>query len=300
MKILITGGFGYLGLLLGKSLSSLGHQVTLYGKRHDDIALTVRLVEGDIFDTAQLAAACKGTDAVLHLAAVSAPVAQQDEALARRVNVEGTETVLAAAQEAGIRRFIYFSTVHVYGNLVGTISESTVPAPISAYGRTKLAGEEVCRRQKGVDITIVRLSNVYGAPLGSTGWDLVVNDLCKQAVETGSIHLRSPHIMRNFVAAGDVSQALEIVLGRTGDGETYLVPGAITLNILDLSQRIARVAKALNHREIRIVMPEDVPQSSPLFTLRGDKLKKLGYAPTQDMDHVLMETMEAAVARWKN
>ena len=147
--VLVTGGLGYLGGRILGHLDACGPYTLRASTRRPPRdrpawAGTMRVVRADLLDDGALAAVCDGVDTVLHLAAMNARDCAADPERAHIVNVTGTAKLLAAAETAGVRRFVYVSTAHVYGApLRGEISEETVPRPAHPYATTHRAAEEL-------------------------------------------------------------------------------------------------------------------------------------------------------------
>jgi len=149
MRVLVTGGAGYIGSVIAARLLARGHEVTVYDDLSRGHAAAVPaaavLVRGDIRDAAAVREALAGcsADAIVHMAAlaeVAESVAHPERY--RDVNVGGTAAVIAAAGDAGVRRFVFSSTAAVYGDPRRVpIQEDDPLAPTSPYGETKLAGE---------------------------------------------------------------------------------------------------------------------------------------------------------------
>src|SRR5438309_1983094 len=143
--LFITGGAGYVGNVLVPRLLSRGHRVTvfdlcLYGS--ETLPLDhpgFRLVVGDIRDTAQLFAAMRGHDAVIHLACISNdPSFELDEQLSKSINYDCFEPMVDAAREAGVRRFVYASTSSVYGvSDAPEVTEDHPLVPLTLYNKFK-------------------------------------------------------------------------------------------------------------------------------------------------------------------
>lgn len=174
MKVLVTGGGGFIGSHLVEALLEAGHAVRVLdnfstGKRENLKAFAGRLeiVEGDIRDARSASAAAQGREAVCHLAALpSVPRSFRDPFASFSVNAGGTVKVLEAARLSGVRRFVYSSSSSVYGDAEGeTKSEDMEPRPLSPYAASKLSGESMCRlyrRIHGTETVCLRYFNVFG------------------------------------------------------------------------------------------------------------------------------------------
>lgn len=166
MKILITGSSGYLGrravlAALENRHSVVGLDKKPSGYTHD----TFQEISGDITDQAVVMKATKGCDAVFHLAAALAQF-EPDEYRMHQVNVIGTANALSAAAISKVKKFIYMSSVEVYGIDVPTPCPEDVPMnPICQYGRDKVDAETLCTKylNQGLDITIFRPPTINGS-----------------------------------------------------------------------------------------------------------------------------------------
>jgi nucleoside-diphosphate-sugar epimerase len=165
MKILITGSSGYLGRNMAGAALEKGHSVVGLDIKPSGLShASFREVIGDITDLEVVKQAAAGCDAVFHLAAALAQF-ERDEKRMHEVNVRGTENALAAALENNARKFIYTSSVEVYGIDVPVPCTEDAPiAPICQYGRDKVESEKLCRDyiSKGLDITIFRPPTING------------------------------------------------------------------------------------------------------------------------------------------
>lgn len=166
MKILIIGSSGFIGNHLSARLSHYGHQVVGLDNRAPEKkdALT-GFILGDILNPDDTKKACGGVDAIVHLAAKHHDFGiSKDEFF--KVNVQGMENILKCAAESGIKKFIFYSTVAVYGEIKTPGSENTAPMPVSDYGKSKLAAEEILRKWVSRDherqAAIIRPVVVFG------------------------------------------------------------------------------------------------------------------------------------------
>jgi nucleoside-diphosphate-sugar epimerase len=174
MKVLITGGAGFVGSQLGKHLHRHGHEVVLFDNMSfghlDNLLLDnapfAQFLCRDIRDP-DLVSHFRGVDTVFHLAGIAAlPVCQENPGEAYDVNVAGVGNVLEAARRAGVRRVIFSSTSAVYEKTkADRFSEDDPIQPDLIYACTKAAAERLCDAfsiNYGMDIGICRFFNVYG------------------------------------------------------------------------------------------------------------------------------------------
>ena len=182
MKILITGGAGYVGSACLRYVAQQGHEVMAYDNLvmgHRDAVAGHPLVDGDISDTARLSRCMKefGADAVMHFAAATYVGESVDNPdYHYRNNIGGTLSLLTAMREAGVSRMLFSSTCATYGMTDSlTMSEATPQEPFSPYARTKLAVEWMIRdfaAAYGIGFTLLRYFNASGAdPDGAHGED---------------------------------------------------------------------------------------------------------------------------------
>ena len=170
MRVLVTGGSGFIGSHVVDKLRARGHEPLIYDLRpspwHE--RGSVETVLGSITDREALERALHSCDAVAHLAAVAdVNDVHAEPEDAERVNARGTVTVLEAARRAGVKRIVYASTIWVYSDCAEeAVDEDTLlPAPSHLYTSTKLAGELYCKAYQelyGIDYTILRFGIPYG------------------------------------------------------------------------------------------------------------------------------------------
>lgn len=224
MRVLVTGGFGYLGGRYAQYASQQpGVQVVIGSRRAvapPRWAPGAATAQTDWDSAASLEKACAGADAVVHLAGMSAQDSAARPAAALAFNGEGTARLVSAAAKQGVGKFLYLSTAHVYGNLLaGTIDEKTEPVSTHPYATSHLAGEYAVRdevRRGRMSGLVIRLSNSFGAPVRADAdcWTLLINDLSRQAVVAGAIRLRSSGLARrDFIPVSEACRAIHHLLG---------------------------------------------------------------------------------------
>ncbi len=171
-RVLITGASGFIGCELAQTAMLHKHQVTAVTAVNNDVERArcrrladagVQVVVAALEDRAALEPLLVGQQAVIHLAAAQHE-AGASEAHFRRINVDGTRTVLELAVRAGVARFVYGSTIGVYGSQPrACLDENSPLAPDNPYGRTKAAAESVSREFAAhIGLCIVRISETYG------------------------------------------------------------------------------------------------------------------------------------------
>jgi UDP-glucose 4-epimerase len=278
MDILITGSSGFLGGRLSNHLS-INHEVCRF---------TGDILSGHI----PLGDAVWGKDAVVHLVGLNDATCRKDELNAYNVNVIGTHNIVRRSTE--FKKIIYFSTIHVYGYPPsGIITEKSKVNPQSVYAMSHYMAEEMVRNHyKG---TVLRLSNGFGCPANDTdtAWVVVVNNICKQAVENKRIILNiDPRELRDFITATDICRAVEHVLDKSLTG-VFNVGSGKTTRVLDMANLVAERCKMILGYKPEITLNERHSPELPKEELdyRIDKIKATGYKPLNNYEQEIDNTI---------
>lgn len=172
----------------------------------------------DLRDPAAVAAALRGAEAVVHLAAiVGEPACNRDPELTRAVNFEASLRLAEAARAAGVERFLFASTCSNYGKMPdasGYVDEASPLQPLSVYAETKVAVERhllESPRSRGFVPTVLRLSTVYGLSFRPR-FDLTVNEFAAEAVVNRKLVVFGEQFWRPYVHVRDVARAVSAVL----------------------------------------------------------------------------------------
>ena len=198
MKVLVTGGAGYIGSVLVDRLITEGHQVNVIDDLSngylENIHKDAKFFQGSILDTGLLDKALDQIEVVLHLAAkIRVEEGESKPDLYKQVNIEGTLNLLKLCKEKGITKFVFASTAAVYGNPENSpITESSKEAPVNVYGQTKLEIDKYLAKnavEQGVSTISFRFFNVGGALKNAEGKWLKIK-------HEGATHL-IPSILRS-------------------------------------------------------------------------------------------------------
>ncbi len=211
MKILVTGGAGYVGTTLVPQLLEKGYDVVVFDNLMfggDYILPFFRyknfsFVEGDIRDENALWNAAKSADVIIHLAAiVGFPACRKEPELAKSVNVDGTRNLIKVTSKNQL--VIYASTGSNYGSLEEVCTEESPLNPLSLYGQTKTLAEKMLMEER---TTIgYRFATAFGVS-PRMRLDLLINDFTYKAITQGYLVVYESHFMRTFIHVYDMGRA---------------------------------------------------------------------------------------------
>lgn len=311
MRILIPGGFGFIGGRLAQNLSAAGHKIVLGTSRQSQISdwlpgAEVAQINWD--DTHSLKQICDGIDMVIHAAGMNMGDCAAYPTGALEFNGLATSRLVSAAVEAGVKRFFYLSTAHVYDSpLLGSIEEESCPRNLHPYATSHLAGESALRyavERKQIVGFVLRLSNAFGAPAQKEAncWMLLINDLCRQAVSLRSMTLRSSGLQRrDFVTLYDVVRAvshlIELPKGEVDQGVFNVGSGRST-RVIDMVELIQSRCVHLFGYTPEIIRPQSFENEDD-FSLdyRVDKLLHTGFNlngnAEKEIDNILIMCNES-------
>lgn len=266
MKILVTGGAGYVGSILVPKLLHEGYEVVVFDNflfnqtSLLDVIHNLRLtvVRGDVRDCSALERASRGVDFFIHLAGiVGAPACHQEPQVAYAVNVEA---VKALAKIVGDHPFLFPSTGSCYGHVEsGLCTEATSISPLSEYGAQKAQAEEIVH-DLCPNAVIFRFATAFGAS-PRPRLDLLVNDLAYQAVTRKSLVIYEAAFQRTFVHVRDMANVFLWALSDCGSPEWRATFGGQVFNVGDESMNYTKA-------EIARMIVERVPGC--LLNLAGE------------------------------
>ncbi len=302
-NVLITGGAGYVGTRLTPQLLAAGYNVTVYDAMYFGCELKpqarLKLVEGDIRDTAKLREHLWGVDAVIHLACISNdPSFELDEALSKTINFDCFEPLVVAAKEQGVRRFIYASSSSVYGvSDEPEVREDHPLLPITLYNKFKGLCEPLLFKHQAPDFTCVtiRPATVCGfSP--RMRLDLSVNILTNHAVNAGKITVYGGQQKRPNLHIQDMCDLYQLLLGIEDSriaGQTFNA-GYQNQTIMEIAQAVKRVVQEEfpERGEIEIVTTPTNDIRS--YHINSDKITAtIGFKPKRGIEDAARELCRA-------
>jgi UDP-glucose 4-epimerase len=251
-----------------------------------------------------------GADAVIHLAGESEVVAARDPAGALATTTAATQHVADACASMGVRRLVYMSTVHVYGERMvpgATLTEDLRPEPRASYAISRLASEHIAAASaRGrFDLVVFRLTNSLGAPYHPLvdRWSLVANDLCRQGAVIGRLELRSSGTQwRDFVPLSAVCEAV----ADAAEPDSPVPPGTYNLGsgrpvtIRQLAGLIQDEFERQTGTRPELHAPEPEPDPPEAYRVSVDSAARYGIRPAATpVEEAIAETVRFCLEQRK-
>ncbi len=285
MRILVTGGAGYIGtelvyslaqepeieeIIVFDNLSRSNYNLFINGKMPN--FEKVKFIKGELLDSRQLKKVLDGVDVVYHLAAkVTTPFANADPHFFEQVNHWGTAELVYAVESSNVKKFIYTSSTGVYGSSKQGVGEEVIPNPKTFYGISKMRGEEhVSRLKDKMETYVLRCGNVYGYSK-SMRFDAVINKFVFEANFDKKIIIHGDGRQhRSFIHIDAISKALAGLLNNDISSGTYnlVVRDLVVLDIVD-------------------VLKELIPELEFIFVNQHLKLRELRIQPNLELNDKL-------------
>jgi len=314
VRAFLTGASGFVGTHLVNELLKRGWEVRVIIHKHSlPPAAHLETVSGELTDLERLKRSVEGAEVVFHLASALgwAPI---PDAEFQKVNAAGTESVLKAASEAGVRTVIHFSSAGVLGHVPENrpVDEYYPPNPLDAYDRSKLEGERIAlnHARRGLNVRVIRPGWVYG-PGDKRTLKLIRSVVHRRILMVSSGETRQSPVYIDDLIAGTL---LCLEKGRTG--EIYHIAGSEPLPVRTMIKKIAKAA-GVSFPLIRLPLKPTLAaarimdkafrafnKEAPLspsrlaFFLRSKPLdiskagRELGYRPRVGFDEGMAETVK--------
>jgi UDP-glucose 4-epimerase len=309
VKLLVTGGAGYIGSVVARDLITAGHEVVVLDNlergHREAVPPAARLVVADLLDQATVTDVVEeGFDGVLHFAAlalVSESVSHPERYW--RTNVGGTLNLLEAMTQGEVARLVFSSTCAVYGEPDQTpISETASPAPINAYGASKLAVDEMIGQfctAHGIGAVSLRYFNVAGAS-GDLGEDhdpethLIPNILRAALGHNPCIQIFGTDYptpdgtaIRDYIHIDDLSRAhlLALEVGREGEHQIFNLGNGSGFSV----REVITVAETVIGAEIPTREADRRPGDPPILVAASQLIRsELGWEPDKPGLHEIV------------
>ena len=294
MKVLVTGGAGYIGSVLVRQLLNKGYKVRVLdslkfgGEALYDVMMhpNFEFFNGDIRDTIAVENALVGIDAIAHLAAiVGDPACKKFSEEANETNWTGSVALFEAAERAGVKRFVFASTCSNYGKMSDPnsfVTEESELRPVSLYAELKVKFEQYLlkeRKDSKICSTALRFSTVYGfSP--RIRFDLTVNEFTRNATMKGEQEIWGAQFWRPYCHVEDLARSVVLVLESEEEKvRANVFNVGITEENYSKGMIIEEVCKVVPNVQVNYVEMNEDPRD---YRVNFDKIKnELGYTITK-------------------
>ena len=302
MKVLVTGGAGYIGSVLVRQLLNKGYQVRAFdslkfgGDALYDVMLNpgFEFMLGDVRNSEEVEKALEGIDAIAHLAAiVGDPACKKYSDEAKETNWKGSVALFEAAEKAGVKRFVFASTCSNYGKMPDPdsfVTETSELNPVSLYAELKVKFEKYLleeRKDSNICSTALRFSTVYGfSP--RIRFDLTVNEFTRNAAIHGEQEIWGAQFWRPYCHVDDLARAVVLVLETAEE--------KVRANVFNVGSTEENYNKGMIIEEVCKVVPNvkvnyvDSSEDPRDYRVNFDKIKnELGYTITKKVPEGVKE-----------
>lgn len=302
-NVLVTGGAGYVGTLLTPQLLEAGYNVTVYDIMYYGCELKpeprLKLIKDDIRDTATFREACRGVDAVIHLACISNDAGfELDEQLSERINYQCFEPMVVAAKEQGVKRFIYVSSSSVYGYSESPkVTEEHPLVPLTLYNKFKGLCEPLLFKHESKDFVCVTIR-----PATICGYsprqrlDLSVNILTNHAVNKNKITVFGGEQQRPNLHIQDMCDLYKLLLEVPDEkiaGETFNA-GYQNQSIMEIAKIVKQVVQEEFPEKGEIGIVTTPSNDTRSYRITSDKIAaRLGFKPKRTIEDAVRDLCRA-------
>ena len=265
MRIIITGGFGYLGQRIGKYFHDAGSTVFLGSRKDRNRPLWLNNGESFVTEWNNIHSSIskfKSIDLVIHSAGINSldSLNNPDEAI--KLSGITTSTLINSCISNKIKNFLYLSTAHVYSSpLEGTISEDSELKNSHPYALSNISGERHALQASKlgkINSKILRISNCFGAPLdiNTNCWHLIINDICLQAIKNRQIKLNSDGSqLRDFIPISEFCRTLKFISTNCMNDKDFNIfnIGGKTLSINEITKIVLDIYENKYNKSVNLI-----------------------------------------------
>ena len=303
MRILITGGFGFIG---GNLISSLyqKHELIISTRQNTIPEPFLIFPNLSIISHQDLLTDSKfpnNIDVLIHLANLNSYDCENNPSEAVNININNSLHIFQNAIKKHVHHILYFSTFQVYGSEIsGIINETTLPKPDNIYSITHKAVEDIlnyyCSKNKHTKYSILRLSNSFGAPHDkhSNIWHTFVNNLCYDVCKSNEIIIKSKlNISKDFIPIREVVKCTEYLIENSNNNSVYNLSSEKTVSLLEMANLIKnRAEKHFTDSEIHLIYNFGDISNQHHFNIINDNLRKINYtisdSITEEIDKLIL------------
>jgi len=296
MKILITGGAGYIGTTLIPMLLSAGHEVTVFDNLSFGGEVLIpflqnrqfKFIKGDVRHFESLQKAVQKQNVVIHLAALAGyKICDLDKEAAYTINVVGTQNLINCLTKE--QTLIYSSTGCNYGNInIDTVTEKTPLNPTSLYGETKTEAERLCMTRP--NSLSFRFATAFGCS-PRLRLDLLVNDMTYLGATQGFLVIYQSEFIRSFIHVQDMAKSIILAINNLDkmiDNVYNVGSESMAYCKRDLAELISKYTNCVVHYN-----DFDYDRDHRNYNVSYEKIKKLGYETTIDLEEGIKELLNA-------
>ena len=295
MKIIVTGGSGFIGSNVVKYLSK-NHEVKIFDFKKPD-NLDNEFIQGDITDSKHVINSIKDCDVVIHLAATLGVVnTETNPVLTLDTNLGGTINVLEACKINKIKKIIFSSSSEVYGEpLKIPMDEDDKPIPMTTYGIAKFAAEEYIKAYSktfGLEYTLFRLFNVYGDQQ-ATDW--VLPEFVSKAISNKDIIVHGDGLQtRSFCYVTDISNAFSLTLDKANGQLINIGNNHEPITIKELANKIIELSNSKS--SVKFIPFEETKRNRSEILIRVPNIEKaeklLDYVPKISLEEGILKVIK--------
>lgn len=302
MKILVTGGAGYVGSVLVRNLVKEGFNVRvldrfIFGKESlSSLNSNKRLeiVDGDIRDLELISKSLNGVDVVIHMAAlVGEPACNEDPKVTLEINQKATEQIVKKSKEKGVKRFIFISTCSNYGiSKEKEANEESKLSPLSLYAKTKIASEKyvLLKNSKSFSVTVLRLATIFGLS-PKMRFNLMVNELARETALNRSFEIRNENAWRPFLHVEDASSAIIKILISSEKKVGGQIFNVVSENVR--KKDLIKLARKINPK-MKIVISDGGKDDNRDYRVSSKKIRRvLSWKPKISVEEGFREVYKA-------
>ena len=287
MRVLVSGGFGYIGSHLVSYLLKQGIKLGILSKSKPKSKLgfedDIHMYKADL-SKKSIHKIYEEYDVFVHLAAANDRDSLNSEIAIKNTTL-ATKNALEVCTNNNINKFIYFSTFQVYGSNKGFFDESKNPKPMNDYALTHYFAEQLLQMyQKKGDIEgiIFRPTNVYGAPasINIDRWSLVPNCFCKEAIDSDTITLNSSgRQLRDFVSLRDVARFTHYSIENFQDlkNKTVNLASGKSISILEVAEMVSQSYSEIFGRDCKLKVLSEFPRHENYLEVSTQTLDNVGF-----------------------